>query len=976
MTRQFDRRLAVRSARWLGAPVFSRDGACCGESSRHRVIIGCLLAIVAAHGPEAVRAQPLALLGSPTEAVVGEPFGVGRVTLRLPANASPQQVALATRAIFVTESQQRLHYPAISTGGPLDALRGLLTDASPAEAGPDDTPANVTVTFLFTGSEPLQVRVEGVSSETHRLTPMDNPRSHRRLMRQWWRQYHQMLDQQRRSADYLPDAELYLTRMLQWRLQLPPPLLSDATLRPIREPSPGRKSLDLLLRTDAMRQAVLAEALATDSPAREVADVALPDPTPSLTTAAMAADDPLARVAIEPIAQVVPADCFSVRFGDFTNYLWLTHLLEDYGGNLAQMIRQRGQHDAKNKRVQQQLALEESALTEILGPQVIADVALIGHDFYLAEGAGIGILFEARNPLLGLNISQQRSAALKRFATRGATLSDVTIADQKVSFLSTPSNELRSFYAVSGSYHLVTTSRAVMEGFLRASAGKNRLGDLPEFRQARREMPLARQDTVWVYLSRPFFQHLSSPHYQVELRRRLRSAIDQELLQFARLAGRAEGTANGSVTGLVDRQLLPHGFGQYPDGSRIVEAETDLTDSLRGKRGTYLPIGDVPLSRVTPQEAREIAEWQEFQQQSWPEMDPVLVGVRRRGPAEAPQDGKAAAARAHERLEIDAHVSPFHQKQYGTIVSLLGEPTKDYVAGPNDDLLHIHAVVRGGSWDPTVGPHHLFVGLRDGSPEPTKRRIPFLATMQTLRSLPGYLGAWPQFGLLDNLALGDDSQPDPQGYSEFPLGLVRRQFEDFSVLSFSRDVLETATPQIRVVQDEEEAQIRLRVADLAGTRISDWVNSRLYQRCYKASLGNVQFFHLLTQQLGVPTTEALQVAQGVLGVELVCPLGGSYRWREQAADQPAGWGSSAWPQGHAPSADEVPDTFQAPPLQWFRGASARVVMRDNHLVVHADLTIERRERDAQGKVPWFPFFGSKTPMDKNRDNAPAPTAGR
>jgi len=34
----------------------------------------------------------------------------------------------------------------------------------------------------------------------------------------------------------------------------------------------------------------------------------------------------------------VPEECFYVRFGRFSNYLWLNHLLDDYGGDLAQMI--------------------------------------------------------------------------------------------------------------------------------------------------------------------------------------------------------------------------------------------------------------------------------------------------------------------------------------------------------------------------------------------------------------------------------------------------------------------------------------------------------------------------------------------------------------------------------------------------------------------------------------------------------------
>ena len=40
-------------------------------------------------------------------------------------------------------------------------------------------------------------------------------------------------------------------------------------------------------------------------------------------------------VAIEPLAMRVPEECFYVRFGQYSNFLWVTGLLEDYGGDIG-----------------------------------------------------------------------------------------------------------------------------------------------------------------------------------------------------------------------------------------------------------------------------------------------------------------------------------------------------------------------------------------------------------------------------------------------------------------------------------------------------------------------------------------------------------------------------------------------------------------------------------------------------------------
>ena len=60
-------------------------------------------------------------------------------------------------------------------------------------------------------------------------------------------------------------------------------------------------------------------------------------------------------------------------------------------------------------------------------------------------------------------------------------------------------------------------------------------------------MPLSRDDTVFLYLSTPFFENMASPAYRTELDRRLRSIGEMRVLELARMAAKAEGVvgANG-----------------------------------------------------------------------------------------------------------------------------------------------------------------------------------------------------------------------------------------------------------------------------------------------------------------------------------------------------------------------------------------------------------------------------------------------
>jgi len=133
----------------------------------------------------------------------------------------------------------------------------------------------------------------------------------------------------------------------------------------------------------------------------------------------------------------------------------------DPSGDLSRMVTLRGTDAQLNARVEQQLGLKESILARVLGANVISDVALIGRDIFLREGAAIGILFEASSDLLAVDLQSQRERAVRDLADEGATMRTIRIQQRDVSFASTPDHRLRSFYVQDGKYHLVTNCRAI-----------------------------------------------------------------------------------------------------------------------------------------------------------------------------------------------------------------------------------------------------------------------------------------------------------------------------------------------------------------------------------------------------------------------------------------------------------------------------------------------------------------------------------
>jgi hypothetical protein len=132
------------------------------------------------------------------EAIVGQPFGVGRFELRLPMK--DLGVLPGSRAFVITERNGRVFYPAIRQGA-LERLMGASADA----------PGFVTVYFLFRGTEPLEVSVATPSVQRVRITPRaERPRVFDRELRRWWRLYRSDARQQREASDY-PVSYTHLT---------------------------------------------------------------------------------------------------------------------------------------------------------------------------------------------------------------------------------------------------------------------------------------------------------------------------------------------------------------------------------------------------------------------------------------------------------------------------------------------------------------------------------------------------------------------------------------------------------------------------------------------------------------------------------------------------------------------------------------------------------------------------------------------
>ncbi len=869
-----------------------------------------------------VQNQPLVLR---TEAYAGHPYGVGKFTFRLQAG---DEMIDRTGGLMIREANKRILYPVVSTS----AFQSFIQNVT---GNRDTNPTAVhTVWFLFRGEQPLQMSIEGTDRTQFEL-PIEfvRPRQFDRRVRQWWDAFNRVVDHQINSGDYPPMVQAYLKALVGKRFGLAPSTERE------RNPDPLFQTFQLMFDVESLRTETIESAMLNG-----VANLPVDQPLPRpIQWSPVVVENLPQAVDVEPIAECVPEECFYLRFGTWSNQIWLQRLMEEFGGDLSRMVQVRGFKYRIQSKFLDQLAIQSTEFDRLFGGRLINDVAVVGMDTYFDSGSAVGVMLHANDGSsnsLRQNLLQKRKTFAEQHQAEGVTLREIQEGDATIQFLSTPDNRYRSFYVEAKDCHLLTTSLVLARRFLEAADGKGALADSEEYRFARYNLPLERDDTVFIYLSTRFFQNLLTPQYQIELRRRNRIATDMMLLELAKLAAANESYSNDSLEGLVQAGYLPQGFGYRPDGGTFETRGDVWHDSIRGRRGFFAPIPDLPLTRVNAEEAAWFAERATFFSESIKSLDPMFIAIKRYELKENV-----------ERIVFDARLAPFGEEKYGWLMSMLGPPLMREAATMPDDIITLQASMKGGNLAQDMPPHQIFAGVQDHiDPNVDMRPVSFIRLLKIFKEVPGYLGSWPNPGYTDWMP-GLGGQPDPNGYTYSRLlKLWRLQWDSFSVLSFDQRRLEQLKPNLRIVESSRPAQLRLTVGDLSSSNLRSWANSINYRRSWQTSISNIQLLNLLCQQFQVEPEVAKAVIERMMDVELVCSLGGDYQLVQLPSERNV-WISSAWPSFANP---ELPPDHVAPFLQWFRGVEIEAIKAETQFAMHGFLDIQR-EGDGS-PLPSFEMF--------------------
>ena len=348
--------------------------------------------------------------------------------------------------------------------------------------------------------------------------------------------------------------------------------------------------------------------------------------------------------AIAAIERMVPADQYLLLARSLSK---LTELL-DTGDLWALHLFNQAEQDATSSRVGQrlreQLAVRTDPLSRPFYDLVVEQVAVTGSDLYVREGSDVTLIFQVKQPavfrarmdqFLSESVGQHAGSVRSQGELLGVPYDHVTAPGRGVHVFSAyPRPE---FHVRSNSKPALERVLAVITGRSPGTAAVEPLGDTAEFRFIRTLMPPgAKEEDVFIYLSDAFIRNLVGPKIKLTERRRMLAYNHLRMIGHASLLFRTQfGRNPQSLAELAETHCAPGKFGEgdlaSPLGGVYSLSPDGLTGlcSVAGSPRELTPCCELPLAKITQEEANEYQAFLEQYNQYWRTFfDPIAIRVQ------------------------------------------------------------------------------------------------------------------------------------------------------------------------------------------------------------------------------------------------------------------------------------------------------------------------------------------------------------
>jgi hypothetical protein len=365
----------------------------------------------------------------------------------------------------------------------------------------------------------------------------------------------------------------------------------------------------------------------------------------------------------EPLARVVPAEFYFARARDFGKFLDLVTDVETFGQPAADLLDGHAEERGTFRRYETELALERSALTRVLGPAVVSELALVGSDPYVHEGSDVTLIFRVKN---GALFSSALLGSLARHTAEHPDVKESSFDAEgvKVSVRRSADGRIRQHRATLGELELVSNSPEAIRRVIRTERGKHpSLAGEPDFKYMLARDAQTPSDQL-VYFGDRFIGAVVGPAQKIAEARRQIALGELMVPGYAALAqGLVDGVAPKTRAELLKSRFLRPEELKHAGGGAIDWEPGRAARSRWGSPAALEPLLDQPaVTLVTPAEQAGYEWFSSYYQGVWGErIDPVALRL-----SQPAQKGKTRV------IAADLRVLPTLRSEYQSTIRTVG----------------------------------------------------------------------------------------------------------------------------------------------------------------------------------------------------------------------------------------------------------------------------------------------------------------
>ncbi|MCC6126508.1 MAG: hypothetical protein IT426_16230 [Pirellulales bacterium] len=347
---------------------------------------------------------------------------------------------------------------------------------------------------------------------------------------------------------------------------------------------------------------------------------------------------------IGPLDLCAPEDQYYLHFRALSKLLDILNAGDLWGSHLFAQAEKTAKDQRTGERIKKQLAIETDPLSRPFYDLVVEEAAVTGSDIFFREGSDVTLLFQLKQP----EVFKARMDAFLAAAEKSrpdAVRSTGRIGAVEYVSITTPDRAIHAFSAYpKQNLHVRSNSKAGLEKILKTIAGDKdapRLGDATEFKYIRTLMPRGdeREDGL-VYLSDSFIRRLVGPELKLTEMRRILCYNHLRMIGHAAMLYRTQfGKTPASLEELTETGCAPGWFAPKegkdmlacPCGGRYSLAADRLSGvcSHHGNARELTPCREIPLDRVTENEAAQYRQFVEQYSQYWRRyFDPIVIRLQ------------------------------------------------------------------------------------------------------------------------------------------------------------------------------------------------------------------------------------------------------------------------------------------------------------------------------------------------------------